>query len=116
VSDGTAGEPTLGEAYWRGYIAKASIVNFPYTDLTDDVRRAIEAGAAAAGAAAIARLNQRSLDGLMPMGLSFSDADPISHCLVGECRWHGHGDSMTDAVTAWTKHLAETHRHDWPED
>jgi hypothetical protein len=50
--------PTLGEAYWRGYVAKAGIMNFPIGDLTDDIRRAIEAGAAAAGATAIARLNQ----------------------------------------------------------
>lgn len=58
----------------------------------------------------------RSLDGLMPMGLHFDDADPVARCLVKDCRWHGHGDSMTDAVTAWVKHLGADHRLDWPED
>jgi len=57
VSDDTADGPTLGEAYWRGYIV-AFDGDCPYGDLDDDTRRAIEAGAAAAGAAAIARLNQ----------------------------------------------------------
>jgi hypothetical protein len=57
VSDGMAGEPTLGEAYWRGYIV-AFDGDCPYSDLDEGTRRAVEAGAAAAGAAAIARLNQ----------------------------------------------------------
>lgn len=56
------------------------------------------------------------LDGLMPMGLRFDDADPVAVCLVGDCKWHAHGDAMTDATRAWTAHLAEAHRHDWPED
>lgn len=54
--------------------------------------------------------------GLMPMGLRFADADPVAVCLVGDCKWHGHGDAMIDATTAWTQHLAKAHRLDWPED
>lgn len=57
----------------------------------------------------------RSLDGLMPMGLHFDDADPVAVCLVGNCQWHAHGDAMIDATTAWTSHLADVHRLDWPD-
>ena len=48
-----------------------------------------------------------------PMSLHFSDADPIAECHVADCRWHGHGDSVNDAVLAWTAHLAKVHREDW---
>jgi hypothetical protein len=58
----------------------------------------------------------RELAGLMPMGLRFDDADPVAECLVGACRWHGHGDSVNDAVTAWTRHLTKDHRGDWPDE
>lgn len=51
----------------------------------------------------------------MPMGLRFDDADPVAVCLVGECAWHGHGDSINDAVTSWTAHLTADHRNDWPD-
>jgi hypothetical protein len=56
------------------------------------------------------------LDGLMPMGLHFDDADPVARCLVGDCKWHGHGDGMIDAVDYWCRHLAADHRGDWPDD
>jgi hypothetical protein len=56
MSDGTD-EPTLGEIYWRGAMTEIGIT-VPYADLDPQTRRAVEAGAAAAGAAAIARLNQ----------------------------------------------------------
>jgi hypothetical protein len=58
----------------------------------------------------------RSLDGLMPMGLHFDDADPVARCLVKDCHWHAHGDAMNDAVLAWSAHLADKHRLDWPDD
>jgi hypothetical protein len=48
-----------------------------------------------------------------PMSLHFSDADPVAECHVRDCRWHGHGDSLNDAVTAWTAHLTAKHREDW---
>ena len=51
--------------------------------------------------------------GSAAMSLHFSDADPVAECHVGTCRWHGHGDSLNDAVTAWTKHLTAEHRNDW---
>jgi len=51
--------------------------------------------------------------GSAPMSLHFSDADPIAGCHVVGCRWHGHGDSLNDAVLAWTKHLTAEHRGDW---
>lgn len=57
----------------------------------------------------------RSMTGLMSMGLRFADADPVAWCLIGDCRWHGHGDSINDAVLAWTAHLTAVHREDWPE-
>ena len=57
----------------------------------------------------------RATTGLMAMGLYFDDADPVARCLVKDCRWHGHGDSMDDAALAWAKHLASVHRLDWPE-
>jgi hypothetical protein len=52
-------------------------------------------------------------EGSAPMSLHFDDADPVAECHVKECRWHGHGDSLNDAVTAWTAHLARDHRGDW---
>lgn len=60
---------------------------------------------------------QRELAGVreMTMGLSFSDADPVARCHVGDCKWHGHGDSINDAVRAWTAHLTAVHRSDWPD-
>lgn len=57
----TADGPTLGEAYWPAYIARRpglTVTDYPYSDLDEETRHAVEAGAAAAGAAAIARLNQ----------------------------------------------------------
>ena len=48
-----------------------------------------------------------------PMSLHFSDCDPVAECHVLACCWHGHGDSLNDAVTAWTKHLTAEHREDW---
>lgn len=53
---------------------------------------------------------------LMPMGLYFADADPVAQCMVKSCQWHGHGDSINDAVLAWTAHLTADHRADWPDD
>ena len=54
------------------------------------------------------------------MSLHFDDADPVSTCLVAvpskageQCGWHAHGDSLNDAVLAWTKHLTAVHREDW---
>lgn len=52
-------------------------------------------------------------EGSAPMSLHFDDADPVAECHVGECRWHGHGDSLNDAVTAWTRHLTTSHRNEW---
>jgi purine nucleoside permease len=52
-------------------------------------------------------------EGSAPMSLHFSDADPVAACHVAECEWHGHGDSLNDAVTAWTKHLTASHGNDW---
>ena len=66
-------------------------------------------------------------EGSAPMSLHFDDADPVAECHVvvknrelsaryGEpvqCRWHAHGDSVNDAVLAWTGHLAAQHRGDW---
>lgn len=109
------GGPTLGEVYWG-----VRHPDWPYDTVVGEARALTEAGAAAVGAAAIERLAQgepqRPTAGLMPMGLDFSDADPVAHCLVKDCRWHGHGDAMIDAVSAWTAHLAKDHRNDWPED
>jgi hypothetical protein len=58
VSDDTAAGPTLGEAYWRGFTEGGPYDGLAYRLLDEDDRKHIEAGAAAAGAAAIARLNQ----------------------------------------------------------
>src|ERR1035441_7712037 len=51
--------------------------------------------------------------GSAPMSLHFSDADPVAECHLAGCRWHGHGDSVNDAVLAWTKHLSTEHSNDW---
>lgn len=51
--------------------------------------------------------------GAATLSLHFDDADPVAECHVKECRWHGHGDSLKDAVTAWAEHLAREHREDW---
>lgn len=48
-----------------------------------------------------------------PMSLHFDDADPVAECHVRDCQWHAHGDSLNDAVTAWTTHLTRVHRRDW---
>jgi hypothetical protein len=48
-----------------------------------------------------------------PMSLHFDDADPVAECHVRECRWHGHGDSINDALRAWSAHLSHEHREDW---
>lgn len=50
------------------------------------------------------------------MSLHFDDVDPISTCLVGGCHWHAHGDSLNDAVLAWTRHVAQMHRQDWADE
>jgi hypothetical protein len=42
---------------------------------------------------------------MITMTLEFDDADPVATC---ECGWHGHGDSINDAVLAWTKHLTSS--------
>ena len=54
------------------------------------------------------------------MSLHFDDADPIATCLIvpeatpgKQCGWHAHGDSLNDAVKAWTAHLTAEHRDDW---
>jgi hypothetical protein len=52
------------------------------------------------------------------MALTMDDADPVSLCLVvpagsHQCAWHAHGDSLSDAVLAWARHLAHDHRGDW---
>ena len=62
TAETTAEPPTLGEIYWDGYVAKAGIVNVPYTDLDQEAIDGIEAGAAAAGAAAIERKAQQEPD------------------------------------------------------
>ena len=51
--------------------------------------------------------------GSAPMSLHFSDADPVAECHIAGCRWYGHGDSVNDAVLAWTKHLSAEHSNDW---
>lgn len=51
--------------------------------------------------------------GSAPMSLHFDDMDPTAECHIKACRWHGHGDSVNDAVLAWTAHLAAKHRGDW---
>lgn len=48
-----------------------------------------------------------------PMSLHFSDTDPVTECHLPGCRWHGHGDSIRDAVDAWLKHLVGEHAYDW---
>ncbi len=50
------------------------------------------------------------------MSLHFNDADPVATCLVYNCYWHGHGDSMRDATDAWVEHVAEKHQNDWKDD
>ena len=59
-------------------------------------------------------------EGAALMALHFDDADPVARCLIaktagpsGQCGWHGHGDSINDAVKAWTGHLTAEHRDDW---
>jgi hypothetical protein len=52
-------------------------------------------------------------EGAAPMSLHFEDVDPVAECHVKDCRWHGHGDSVNDAVLAWTAHLAAKHAEDW---
>ena len=47
------------------------------------------------------------------MSLHFDDADPVAECHLAGCKWHAHGDSLNDAVLAWTKHLTATHSGDW---
>ena len=61
---------------------------------------------------------ERAAAGVHPIGMSlhFEDADPVATCLVGECRWHGHGDAMVDAANAWVAHIASEHRSDWGDD
>ena len=49
----------------------------------------------------------------MTMTLHFEDVDPVATCRVGDCGWDAHGDSVNDAVLAWTAHLADKHRMDW---
>lgn len=56
MSDGTAAGPTLGEIYWDTW--GEGVRKIPYSDLADEYREHTERAAAAAGAAAIARLNQ----------------------------------------------------------
>ena len=51
--------------------------------------------------------------GSIGMTLIFEDADPVATCHTGICRSHFHGDSVNDAVLAWTAHLAADHRSDW---
>jgi hypothetical protein len=48
-----------------------------------------------------------------PMSLHFDDADPVAECHVAGCAWHGHGDSVNDAVLAWTGHLSAKHSSEW---
>lgn len=51
--------------------------------------------------------------GSAPMSLHFVDIDPVAECHVTACRWYARGDSLNDAVLAWTKHLTAEHRDDW---
>jgi len=44
------------------------------------------------------------------MCIYFSDSDPTVEC---QCKWRHVGDSLNDAVLAWTKHVTEAHRDDW---
>ena len=44
------------------------------------------------------------------MSLGWSDADPVAEC---GCGARFVGDSINDAVLAWTKHVTEKHRDDW---
>jgi len=48
-----------------------------------------------------------------PMSLHFEDTDPVAECHLEDCKWRGHGDSLNDAVQAWTGHLASKHSADW---
>ena len=50
---------------------------------------------------------------MIAMTLHFDDADPVATCMVKDCGWHAHGDSINDAVLAWTAHLTAKHRGDW---
>lgn len=52
-------------------------------------------------------------EGSAPMTLHFEDVDPVAECHVKDCRWHAHGDSLQDAVTAWVRHLAAVHSQEW---
>lgn len=47
------------------------------------------------------------------MSLHFEDADPVANCHVKDCQERFHGDSVNDAVLAWTKHLSQKHVTDW---
>lgn len=51
--------------------------------------------------------------GSAAVSVTFDDADPVAVCHVGTCRWHAHGDSVNDAVTAWTGHLTRDHAGEW---
>jgi hypothetical protein len=42
---------------------------------------------------------------MIKMSLAFNDADPVVTC---QCGWHGHGDSIMDALKAWAEHLTST--------
>lgn len=53
---------------------------------------------------------------MIKMSLGFGDADPIATCRTKNCTKHFHGDSINDAVLAWTAHLAEDHLDDWDDD
>ena len=55
----------------------------------------------------------RETEDVIGMSMHFSDADPIVQCLIKDCPKHFHGDSMNDAIGAWSAHLSKEHREDW---
>jgi len=55
----------------------------------------------------------RQTEDVIGMSIHFSDADPVAVCLVENCRQHFHGDSMNDAINAWSTHISKDHRADW---
>lgn len=50
------------------------------------------------------------------MTLHFEDVTPVATCTVIGCRRCFHGDSVNDAVLAWTAHISRDHRGDWGDD
>jgi hypothetical protein len=86
----------------------------------EDIRRGIERAEEARHSALGTIRNISTPLHAALMSLHMDDVDPVTTCLVAvqskggeQCGWHAHGDSLNDAVLAWTKHLAQVHRDDW---